>query len=168
MNDTGSSKGTLRIVETTNLRDYLVLDMTSMRFSWSADRTTLALLTQRGEMVAIVDTQPTADPREEAYKALDEALGRGKVLRHRPAEPGTRCRYRIAFYNPYTGEVTVGRATDALVLGDGDVLELPADGAPAVLERAEERTVLHVNRRALTPRTPSFAALTRALAAHAS
>ncbi len=117
-------------------------------------------------MVAIIDTQPAADPREEAYKALDEALGRGRVLRSSPGEAGSRRKYWIAFYNPFTGEVTAGRATDALVLGDGALLELPADGAPAVLARCGEDVTQHVEVRALTARTPTFAALTRALAAH--
>jgi hypothetical protein len=166
MNDTGSAEGTLGNVETTNRRDYLVLDMTSMRFSWSADRTALALLTQRGEIVAVVDTQPSADPREEAYRALDAALDKGRVLRARPDGPASRARFRIAFYNPYTGEVTAGRVPDSLVLGDGALLELPADGAPAVLERADQHAALLVGSRMLTERTPTFAALTRALASH--
>jgi hypothetical protein len=89
---------------------------------------------------------------------LDEALGRGRVLRSSPGEAGSRRKYWIAFYNPCTGEVTVGRATDALVLGDGALLELPADGAPAVLARCGEDVTLHVEGRALTARTPTFAA----------
>ena len=148
------------------MRDVLVLDMASMRFSWSPDRTALALLTQRGEMVTVVDTQPTADPREEAFNALDHALGKGKVLRTRPGDPTGRVKYQIAFYNPYTAEVTVGRVPDTVALGDGELLPLPPDGAPAVLERRGEDVVLRIGHRTLTPRSATFAALTRTLAAH--
>lgn len=88
------------------------------------------------------------------------------MLRSSPGEAGSRRKYWIAFYNPCTGEVTAGRATDALVLGDGALLELPADRTPAVLARCGEDVTLHVKGRALTAPTPTFAALTRALAAH--
>lgn len=149
--------------------EYLVLDLASLRYQWNAARTAVAVLTAAGELLAVADTPPGTDEREAAFAATDAALARARV--NRPGPTG-RVRYRVALYNPYSGEVSVGAVPDTRVFGDGDRLELPAAGAPALLSPGPE-PVLGVagaaagELRPLPLRQVSFAALTRVYQAHA-
>lgn len=148
----------------------LIVDMSTMRFQWNPDHTACSALTARGELVAVIEVvDPDADPGEIAYALLDAALDRGQVLRPDPSDPGNpgaRVSYRVALYNPFSAEISLGAVPNTVTFTDHEPVSLETDGLPAVAVAGRDPHLTLPNGRVLYPRELSFAGLTRLQIAH--
>lgn len=144
--------------------DVLIFDLATLRYQWDATRATLSVLSSRNELLAVVDVAPTTNEREAAFQACDAALDRSRVSRTTPAG---RLRHRIALYNPYSAEVSFAAVPKTKVFSAATRLTIPANGLPATLvSSVDGPDVLIAGDDVLIHQQPSFAALTRAFAAH--
>lgn len=142
--------------------DLIVLDLSTLRYRWNAAKTALAATTALGEVVSVVDTAPGLDAREAAFLACDAALARGRLLRAAPEDPARTRTYRLALYNPYSAETSVGAVPDTQVFCDRRPLALELGGSVAHL--ADGR--LLVGGRILSPVEESLEALAASYQAH--
>lgn len=102
----------------------LVLDLATLRFAWQAERSVLALLSAPGELLAVVDCAPGTTERQGAFAVLEEAAATARLVRE-------GVEYRVAFYNPYTAEVSFDATVANRVFAARTPLTLAAAGAPA-------------------------------------
>jgi len=154
-------------------RNVLVLDMATIRFRWGPEKATCAAVTSRGEVLAVVETARddagNLDVPGTAYRAFDEALGSGSVLRVLDDGSAVPVRHEIALYNPFTGEVAIGAVPATITFADGRPVELDPAGVTAVALPAGAEAYLELSGgRTLLPRQLSLAGLTRVQEAHAA
>lgn len=107
--------------------DLRVYDLASVRYAWNRDRTRLQLLGAHGEFLGAADVAAGADARAAAYAACEAALDRGRV------RVDGRL-WRIALYNPYSAEVSVGPAADNRIHSDQAPVAISPAGSPAHLD----------------------------------
>lgn len=134
---------------------YVVCDLTSLRFQWSGDGDALAALTASGQLLGVVDVPVAASDADAVAGVLDDALSRGRVA-------GAR----VAFYNPYTGQVAVGAGARSRVFGDFAPLEVPSGGATAELAAHDGQPRLWVGDRGLDELEPDRQTAADAVDAH--
>lgn len=137
-----------------------VLDLTAVRFRWSPDQQSLAVLAPSGELLAVRDAHPAWSFREAALRVLDEALTSARVLRY---VDGELTPVRIGLYNPFSNAVAVESLPDTRSFSDGEALICPPSGLMFELTGDE----LQSRSRTLGESRPeSFAALTRLVEVH--
>jgi hypothetical protein len=110
-------------------RQVVVVDMSTLRFVWQPGRRSVTLLTANGELLAVSDVAEGAGERQAAFAVLEEAAATARVSRG-------GVEHRVAFYNPYTAEVSVDAATANRVFCAGRPLSLREDGEPAAVTEA--------------------------------
>jgi hypothetical protein len=103
----------------------VVLDMSTLRFVWHNGRRAVSLLTSGGELLAVRELAEGASERQAAFAVLEEAAATARLRR----QGGER---RVAFYNPYTAEVSVDAASANRVYCAGHPLALSEEGEEAV------------------------------------
>ena len=143
--------------------DYVIFDLATVRYRFTAHRTSVSALAATGELLAVVELAPHHSEREAAFLAVDAALAGGRVQRHGE-------RYRVALYNPYTAEVCIRPVPDTLIFTDRTPLVLAPEGVTAELD-ANQRTIEVPAGgpglpRVLASVTPTFASTSRAILAH--
>lgn len=168
--------------------DLLIVDLASLRYRWDAERTTLTVFSAQREVLAVAAGVGHLSDREAASRACDLVLDRGRVSRaaadwdyvdvdvvgedvHAAAAAAAargRVRFRVALYNPYTAQVSVGPVPDTEVFSCNRPLQLPAGGLPTTLVQGHDGPVLHAGNQVLTPFNPTLTAITRTLEAHRS
>jgi hypothetical protein len=137
-----------------------VLDLTAVRFRWSPDHQSLAVLAPSGELLAVRDAHPAWSFREAALRALDEALTSARVLRF---VRGELTPVRVGLYNPFSKTVAVDSLPHTRSFSDGDELSCPPAGVVFMLDGSE---LVSRSRTLRESRPESFAALTRLVEAH--
>lgn len=149
----------------------LVLDMATLRFMRTGpSRRRVQVLTARNEVLAVADIQLNLetglfDEETTAFYALDAALG-GTVLRTPEDGSGPPVPHRIALYNPYTGEISLGALPDTQILASDELLPLPVEGAQSALdERGDGPTLIFRDGAVARRRAPSWERLRAAIAA---
>ena len=146
-------KGTLAAVTRNKAgpeQPVLVLDMSSLRFRWNPDRTAIAALTPRGEALSVVSADPSEPLSAVAFRAMDAALGTATVLRTDASAADGHVRFKVGFYNPFTGEVAYGSVPDTVAFTSGGRLTLPESGGHGVVSGTGDAIVLSVNGQVLT------------------
>lgn len=144
------------------------MDMSTLRYQWNPDHTACCALTARGEILAVVEVDAgPVNERELAFRLLDRALEVGQVLRAHPDDPAKRVVYKVALYNPFSAEVSVGEVPKNVTFRDEAPLALPADGLPAeAVTAGRSRRLTFPDGRTLEPRELTFLGLTRVQASH--
>lgn len=123
----------------------LVLDMTTLRFRWNdPDRTAVAALSAREEVLAVVDADPQEPLSAIAFRAMDAALAGAHVLRTNAEDPVSPTRYRVGLYNPFSGEVAIGAVPATVPMSCGTRLVIDPAGATGTLHGAKEELRLHL------------------------
>lgn len=82
----------------------LVLDLSTLRYRFAANRRSLSVLTASGETLASVTMRPAEDDTDVIFRAITEAARTSCVLRAN--DDGTVSGHTLAFYNPYTAQVS--------------------------------------------------------------
>ena len=103
----------------------LVLDLAGLRIVPEPGR--LAVLTETLVKLASVPDDDTMTVPERAFLAFDTVLSRAMV-----AGPSGELA-RVGLYNPFTGQIAVHGVPDTESFGDGRPIELPREGALAVV-----------------------------------
>lgn len=134
---------------------YVIFDIATVRYRFSAARTSVTALAPTGELLAVVELAPGTSDREAAFAAADAALRAGRVLRG-------DVRARVALYDPYTAEVALDPVPATRTFTDRAPVSFGPEGTLAVLD---DRGLV-IESRVLGPVTRSFAATSRALLAH--
>lgn len=130
----------------------LVLDMTTLRFRWNdPDRTAVAALSAREEVLAVVDADPAEPLSAIAFRAMDAALAGAHVLRTNPEDPVSPMRYRVGLYNPFSGEVAIGAVPSTVAMSADSRLVIDASGATGVLQGAKDQMRLELGDAVLYP-----------------
>ena len=137
-----------------------VLDLTAVRFRWSPDQKSLAVLAPSGELLAVRDAHPAWSFREAALRVLDEALTSARLLRY---VEGELTPVRVGLYNPFSKTVAVDSLPHTRSFSDGEDLSCPPAGVMFVLDGLE---LTSRSRTLCEARPESFAALTRLVEAH--
>jgi hypothetical protein len=135
--------------------DFWVYDLASLRFRPDRAAGRLSVLTSAGELLASVELQNGTSDREAAFRALDDALAHGRLVR----PDGTRA---LAFLNPYSNQVAVDAIPDTVSYQASDDLRLGELGAPAVLRDG----LLEIEGQTLVPVTPDMTSVMEALTSH--
>lgn len=108
----------------------IVYDLASLDLRWGPGRTTVRLY-GRDLLLAALDVPTGEDPRITAFRAADEALALARVPSPRSIvvyREDPRSRHRIALYNPYTAQISLGSSPRTTVLGGDRPLHIPVDG----------------------------------------
>lgn len=134
---------------------FWLVDLASLRFQWSADGRSLAVLTDDGEHLAAVAVERPSDQlpageraaaqRRAAAVALDAVAAAPGVARVRP--DGTLATLPVALYNPHSWQISAaGRVFEAShpvpVEGPGREVLLLDGSAGSALFEADEVTLL--------------------------
>lgn len=139
------------------MEKYILLDLTSLSFRTSSARDVLAVLSERSEILMVVDVPPASNSHL-SFLGCEALLQRGSIRRDGETFP-------IALYNPFSAQVSVG-AADAgsifvanrrLVFEESLVFELESSAATGSDDLGEF---------SLTLANGSFASLSRSLLAH--
>lgn len=147
------------------MTDVLVLDLSSLRYQWDADRRFLTAFTSAGEVLAVADAGDLSD-REAVFAACDLALAEGSLLR--ADRTGELSALPIALLNPYTLEVAVGAVPNTEVFSTSHEF-FREEGEWVASRRADGEGAgeyLEVGGHRFERWEPSFASLTRSLTAH--
>lgn len=162
----GVGPGTLAPMTTARNRPTpsLLIDMATVRYRWSADRRSCALLLATGELVAAVDVEDEReDPRVTAFRALDAALDHGRASRLDGA--GRSCSMPVVLYNPFSAEVSVAAVPHTTTVTDGGPLAVAAEGCVVEVYGGRDRRVV-IDGRTLRPRELTLTEMTRTRLAH--
>jgi len=111
--------------------DVWLLDLASIRFSWSPGSSCLSVFSSRLEVLAVVKLDPTLPVEELATRGFNEVLERGKITR--VLDTGGRSTFRVALYNPYTAEVAVGGLPRTKAFSDREALQISDEGCPGAV-----------------------------------
>lgn len=146
--------------------DVCILDLASLRYQRNREHTSLTVYSALREVLAVLEVDPGLDERELAFLGCDAALERARLVRVDPVRG--RSRLRVALYNPYTAEVSLGAIPDTRAFTDESPLLVPEDGLVASLDGSGASSRLVVAGRELVPVEHTFTSLTRAYSAHRS
>jgi hypothetical protein len=141
-----------RHTERSTAMNYIIYDISTIRYRFGAHHTTVSALAPSGELLATVDLAPHHSEREAAFLAADAALRGGRVL-----HDTQRC--RVALYNPYTATVCLDPVPDTKQYSDHEPLIFEAPGTLAELRDG----VLYVAERAISQVSPTPSSVTRAI-----
>jgi hypothetical protein len=135
--------------------DYWVFDLASLRYRSDPDSGRLSVLTAAGEILASIEVEETTSEREAVFRALDDALSHGRLVRAGGAVP-------VAFLNPYSNQVAVDAIPDTVTYQSEDTLDLGDMGKPAILRDG----LLQIDGQHLVPITPDMGSIIEALTSH--
>jgi len=140
------------------VRDYLIFDIATVRYRFSANRDSVTALAPTGELLAVVELAPHHSEREAAFLAADAALRSARVLRD-----GLRC--KVAFYNPYTADICLQPVPETRIFSDLQPLAFEPAGQRCSLEDDGLHLFLADSTRRIVPEVrPSLATTSRRLA----
>jgi hypothetical protein len=132
-----------------------VMDLSSLRYSRSVKKARLSVTGASGELLGRIPMSATTPLREAAFEAMNAALDQGRVARDGEL-------LRVAFYNPYSGEVAYNGVPATEVYSCGEPIELGSDGSVFELD-GDEMVRGDV---VLSLVAPSMARTSRALLSH--
>lgn len=128
----------------------IIHDLSSLTFRWNATHTAFSAFTRAGELLARIECPATISVEEAIFEVCDAALAQSRLKRL--DDSGSRGLLKLALYNPYTGQISLGATPRTLVFGDSQALAIPATGLQA--EVTEE--CMWVEDRVLARIDPSY------------
>ena len=132
-----------------------VLDLSKVTFSWGSGEKSCQVKLLNGDIVGESKVSSTS-PREAAFEALEGILESGPGIYNGVAYG------KIALYNPYSSELSVGATPNTITYGDFRELSIPPDGA--IGELFKDR--IEIEGRILIPIAPSLDIVERAFTLH--
>lgn len=136
---------------------YVVFDLSTLIFGVSPEGVTLSLRTADRVLLGSCELQAGQSRSEAVFQLLDDVLDRCVLPGDEPS--------RVAFYNPFTGDVALGAVPDTISFSAGGPLELAAAGTAATFDGG---VLTLESGLCLVPVEPSADRLLAAFAAHPS
>jgi hypothetical protein len=129
--------------------DFLLSDLSALRYRWNAEHTQVTMLTPLRERLAVAASDMERGQREPAVAACDRALA-GTFRPYLLGAGGVESvRYRIGLYNPDMAKISVGQIPKTKVFSDRAPLDIPQQGLVAKLGGTGPDRVLVVGQRRL-------------------
>ena len=136
----------------------LLVDMSTLSYRLDRARREIAVSAPGLPGLCTAGVPADVTEREAVFVGLDETLRSGRV----PVGSGWA---RVALCNPLTDEVAIGPLPDTATHSDGEMLSIPATG---LLCSVGSGMLVLPDGRALGRVVPSYASVSRAIAAHRS